>query len=264
MTEQHFDAEITRSPRIAGNLESLAAAADHAVWTSAASALQERLYATESGAVVVRADWSAVDVRNPSLRIPLVVRDHRTLPDVRDLPAFVELYFHDVFLLFNIAVPGSFSGVIAPAGGELRINDLALDARVFELAWACGRERIEPLPLAAVVAWYDSLAIGTAQVASNATAKVLFHLLHLALVPESEPLSVIRLSQCLDALGLTSETLFALRDAIYDGSAPILHPMFDDALDARLEDESLDWTDAVDGAANLIVSAVQEQVLAQR
>ncbi|MEA2463692.1 MAG: hypothetical protein QOJ98_1439 [Acidobacteriota bacterium] len=264
MTEQHFDAEITRTPRLAGNLESIAAAADQAVWTSAANALHERVYRTESGTVGVRVDWKAVNSEEPSLRVPLVVIDQRERPEARDLPAFIELFFHEAFLLFNIAVPGSFSGVIAPSGGELRINELALDARVFEQAWAAslrGRtKRIEMLPLAEVVAWYDSLGIGIGQIAANPTTKVLFHLLHLARVPEGDPISIVRLAQSLEALGLTSETLFALRDAICDGSAPVIHPMFDDALDGRLEDESFDWTEAADGAAALIISAIQQRV----
>ncbi|HYK02817.1 MAG TPA: hypothetical protein VE974_13745 [Thermoanaerobaculia bacterium] len=269
MTEQHFDAEITRTPRLAGNLESLAAAADQAVWTSAATALHARLYQTESGSVSVRADWKAANAEQPSLRVPLVVTDGRETPHARDLPAFIELFFHDAFLLFNIAVPGSFSGVIAPSGGELRTNEIALDARLFEQAWAAsigggGRERIEPLPLAAVVAWYDSLGIGTGQIASNGTTRVLFHLLHLARAPEGDPLSVVRLAQCLEALGLASETLFALRDAICRGGAPVVHPMFDDGLDGRLEDESFDWTEEADAAASLIVSAVQQRVEQQR
>jgi hypothetical protein len=262
MTEQHFDAEITRTPRLVGNLESVAAAADQVVWTDAATALRKRVYRTESGAVAVRAGWGAVNAGEPALRIPLVVIDGREQPEPRDLPAFIELFFHDIFLLFNLAVPGSFSGVIAPSGGELRINELTLDAHLFEQAWAeaargGGREPIEPLPLAEVVAWYDSLGIGTGQIASDATTKVLFHLLHLARVPEGDPLSVLRLAQCLEALGLASERLFALRDAICRGGAPVVHPMFDDALDPRLEDESFDWTEAADEAAGLIVSALQ-------
>jgi hypothetical protein len=264
MTEQYFDAEITRMPRLAGNLESIAAAADRVVWANAADALGERVYRTESGEVGVRTDWTMVNGEEPSLRVPLAVIDERETPDARDLPAFIELFFHEAFLLFNIAVPGSFSAVIAPSGGELRINELSFDARLFEQAWAAsargGKERIEPLPLADVVAWYDSLGIGTEQIASNATARVLFNLLHLARVPESDPMSIVRLAECLEAFGLSSATLFGLRDAICRGGAPVFHPMFDDALDARLEDESFDWTEIADDAARVIVSAIQLRV----
>lgn len=264
MTEQHYEAEITRTPRLAGNLESIAAAADRVVWASAAEALAERVYQTESGEVGVQADWTMVNGEAPSVRVPVVVLDERERPDARDLPAFIELFFHEAFLLFNIAVPGSFSGVIAPSGGELRINELALDARMFEQAWAAavrgGRERIELLPLADVVVWYDSLGIGTEQIASNATTRVLFNLLHLARVPEGDPMAIVRLAECLEALGLPSETLFALRDAICRGGAPVFHPMFDDALDVRLEDESYDWTEIADDAARVIVSAIQQRV----
>ena len=66
-----------------------------------------------------------------------------------------------------------------------------------------------------------------------------------------------------EPLGLASETLFALRDAICRGGAPVFHPMFDEALDARLEDESYDWTEIADDAARVIVSAIQQRVRAR-
>ena len=45
--------------------------------------------------------------------MPLHVVDERVNGDARDIPAFVELFFHDAFLVGNLARPGSFGGVIA-------------------------------------------------------------------------------------------------------------------------------------------------------
>ena len=233
MNEYHFDAEITLSGR-AGDGETL----------------EERVYATDAGAVRVHAEWSAPnDV--PVIRVPLQVIDARLDGDARDVPAFVELFFHDAFLLLNLGRPGSFGGVIAVSGGAYRVREIVLDARVF----ASSRSS---LPLRDVVQWYDSLRIGTRQIAASGIEKVLFHLLHLARTSENDEASVMRLAQCMDALSISSEALFALRDAIGRGEAPVIHPMYDDALDARVED--FDWTAVIDDAAAAVIRKLQELV----
>ena len=232
MNEYHFDAEITLSEE------------------SELGSLDERVYSTDAGAVRVRAEWSAPgDV--PVIRVPLTVIDERANGDARDIPAFVELFFHDAFLLFNLARPGSFAGVIAVSGGEYRVRELAFDARSFLPAMSLR-------PLSDVVRWYDSLRIGTRQVAASDVEKVIFHLLHLARAVENDETSVIRLAQCMDALSMSSEPLFALRDAIARGNAPVIHPMYDDALDARVAD--FDWTGIVDDAAAVIIGELHARI----
>ncbi len=240
MTEHHFENEITRTAPIA---------------IHDAEALRERAYVTAAGTVRVRADWSAIDSEEPAVRVPLVVSDERTSGHARDLPAFVELFFHDAFLMFNIAAPGSFGGVIATSGGEYRVRELTLEPHLF--AYARVRNTLE---LRDVVAWYDSLELGTQQLAENDVAKVLTHLLQLARSAEDDTLIVVRLAHALEVLQLRSDRLFALRDAICNGTAPVVHPMHDEVLDERLEDGALDWTGAIDGAANLVVAALQERV----
>lgn len=247
MNEYHFDAEITLSGRAGeGNGE---------IWRGAAEVLRERVYATDAGVVRVRADWSApADV--PAVRVPLRVADGRTNGDARDVPAFVELFFHDAFLLFNIAAPGSFGGTVSVSGGPYRVHELALDARVFETAAGA-----KSLPLRDVVSWYDALQIGARQLATSGVAKALFHLLHLARAAEDDEVSVIRLANAAKALGNESlESLFALRDAIARGTAPVVHPMHDDALDGSVDDASLDWTAVVDDAAGVVVGTLRSLV----
>jgi hypothetical protein len=258
----NIDVRLTSLGRATANLAPVTREADAAVWRATSEVLHERVYATERGMVRVRADWSAV-VEREEVRLPLQVFDEREAADARDAVSYAELYLHDVFLLMNIAVPGSLSAALSVNGGAA----FGLDARLFEYAWVTasrnGAARITALLLADVVAWYDGLGIGTQQVAGTDEATALFQLLHLARGEEDDVLTILRLSQAADALGLDGEAvrkLFALRDALVRGTAPVMHPMHDDALDPRVENGTLDITDAVDLAASAIVSALQEQV----
>jgi len=238
MNEHHFDAEIMLSGR----------AVD-----AKREALGERVYATDAGTVRVRAEWTAPDGA-PVMRVPLRVVDERANGDARDIPAFVELFFHDAFLLFNLASPGSFSGIVSVSGGSYRVHEMALDARVFDYASAS----LATLPLRDVVAWYDSLQNGTRQLATDGVTKALFHLLHLARGPENDDMTVIRLAQSAEALALPAEELATLRDAIASGTAPVVHPMMDDALDPAID--AIDWTGVIDDAAARVIRELQSRV----
>lgn len=259
----NINVRITSLGRATANLAPVTREADAAVWRAASEVLHERAYATERGVVRVRADWSVLAERE-EVRLPLQVFDEREAADARDAVSYAGLFLHDVFLLMNIAVPGSFSATVSINGGSV----FGLDARLFEYAWVTasrnGAARIAALLLDDVVAWYDALGIGTQQVAGTDEATALFQLLHLARGEEDDVLTILRLAQAAGALDLDGEPvrkLFALRDALVGGTAPVMHPMHDDALDPRVENGALDVTDAVDLAASAIVSAIQYLVL---
>ena len=265
--------QITGLGRTTANLETLTTAADAALWRSAAEELRERAYVTATGAVRVSVDWNPFADRDDDddlvpdvlVAIEVNVADERENADPRDAVSFVELFFHDVFLLLNLAVPGSFGGaIVILADGEHRASEVELSARVFEYAWATatrnGGPSIEPLPLADVVRWYDALQMGTQQLATTDVTKALFILLHLARAEENESASVLRLGQALEALSAAPPRFFELRDAIVHGTAPVLHPMADDALDDRVDDASIELVNAADLAASIVVSAIQERV----
>ncbi|HEY0372285.1 MAG TPA: hypothetical protein VGD79_09805 [Thermoanaerobaculia bacterium] len=241
MNEHHFDAEIMLSGR-----------GEAGVWSSAASVLRERVY----GNVRVRAQWS-VPGGTPVLRVPLQVIDERERGDARDLPAYVELYFHDAFLLFNLAAPGSFGGVVSVTGGPYRVNEIELDPRTFAYVSAS----LQTLSLRDVAAWYDSLQIGTRQIATAGPAVALFQLLHLARGPEDDDVTVLRLARAADALSIPVDTLVPLREAILRGAVPVLHPMADDVLDPAVDDAALDRTAAIDDAAGRVIAALQSLVI---
>jgi hypothetical protein len=291
MSTTTLHVQITGRGRTTANPETDTTAADSALWRDAATVLRERAYATEAGPVRVTVDWRPLVDRDDAgdddhpIALDVKVTDERDAPDAGDVVSFVELFFHDAFLLLNLAVPGSFDGAIVTlSDGEHRASELTLSARLFEYAWATatrnGWPSIEPLPLADVIGWYDALQIGTEQLATANVTKALFLLLHLSRAEENESTSVLRLGQVLEALfegpslrasiaALLGESVkldtalvhfLKLRDAIVHGTAPVLHPMADAGLDDRVDDASIELVDAADFASSLIVSALQARV----
>jgi len=225
--ESLLDVEIGGIGRAVGSHGAVAEDADREVWAAARKVLRERRY----GHAVVTAEWPEV-VRD-TIRIPLTIT-----ADEREAITIAELFVHDVFLILNLAAPGSFSGTIAIQGA----GEFHLDARVFEYAWATSPTTVGVLPLAEVGEWYDR--------AAARFEKALFHLLHLARAAEDELLSVIRLSEAAKALDIRGLSVFRLRD----GEIPAIHPV------AENDDVSLQWIDAADLAASAVVGALQEQV----
>jgi hypothetical protein len=283
MNQFDFNVRITGLGRTVVNLAGVAEGADRALWQSAAQVLQERSYPSEGESVRVRMDWQPlVDLEDDAASLTLQVSGGL---DVHHAVSFAELFLHDVFLLLNVAVPGSFGGLITIDDDE-HVHELSLEAYLFEFAWvmAAGNHwpPIEPIPLAEVVAWYDGLQLGTQQVANTNTATALFHLLHLGRGLDSEPMAILRVAHALDALfdkpgsflrarieallgvypalAEQLDALFTLRDAIGTGAAAVTHPMRDDALDPRVDDHSLDWTTPADFAASILVGAIQARV----
>lgn len=283
MNQFDFNVRITGLGRTAANLEAITITADRALWQSAVQVLSERQYPGEGEPVRVRIDWQPLtDVDDDAATLTLQVMDGSGQLDVHRAVSYAELFVHDAFLLLNLAVPGSFGGVITIDDDE-HVHALTLEAYLFEFAWAMAAGNhwppIEPLPLAEVVAWYDGLQLGTRQVADTNVAAALFHLLHLARRLDSEPMSILRLAQAVDAvfdkpssflrsriealLGVYPELpdrleqLFALRDTVANGTAPVTHPMNDDSLDPRADEDSSDWTAPADFAASILVGALQ-------
>jgi hypothetical protein len=241
MNEVTIDAEIGGIGR-AVELGAAAGEADQLVWRSAAEVLGERAYR----AARVTANWPAVREAD-TIRLPLRI--------VADDPMwYAELYLHDVFLMFNLAAPGSFGGTIAIAGG----GSFTLDQRRFEYAWATAARRtsatIEFIPLPRVAAWYDALRIDPTRAADTPIARALFHLLHLARNTEDEVLSIVRLAQAAEALRTGDAMLFELRNAVVRPDAPVLHPVLDD------DERTLQRLEIADAAMAAVVVALQRLI----
>ena len=204
--------------------------------------------------VRVGAVWPE-ELTTPEIRVALDVSGDF---DRRDAPAYVELFFHDVFLILNLSAPGSFAGIISMAGGESRVRDVTFSARVFAYASA-----LEQLPIEKVIAWYDRLRIGTQQIATGGAAAALFQLLHLARGEENDEQSILRIAGAAEAIvGRPAELrrLFELREEIARGRGPVIHPMHDDGLDPRVEDATAEWIEVADNAASVVLRALQRSV----
>jgi hypothetical protein len=219
MNTHKFSAEVARQTRVPNAAE---------FFRGAATVLCDRTY----GDILVQADWTPLASDEDVVRMDVTIIGELA---ARDVPAYVELFFHDAFLLFNIAMPGSFGGAITISGGEFRVNDLSFDAAPF----ACG---VPSMPLANVVAWHRA---ETNQIVSTPMQTVLFHLLHLGRGGHDEWMQRARLSECKKALGI-DEPL---------AEVAVMHPMHDETLDARLDDSA---ADIIDHAMTRVLTAVQD------
>jgi len=219
MNKQRFSAEVARQTRVPNAVE---------FFREAAAVLSDRAY----GDILVQTDWTPLASDHDVVRMDVTV-----IGDLapRDVPAYVELFFHDAFLLFNIALPGSFGGAITISGGEFRVNDLSFDAAPF----ACGAAS---MPLAEVVAWHRA---ETNQIASTPMQNVLFHLLHIGRGGHDEWMQRARLNACLQALEI-DEPLAEMA---------VIHPMHDESLDDRIDDVA---TEIIDRAMVRVLAAVQD------
>jgi len=236
MNEYRFTAEVARHARDVGAAKEL--------WRSAMTCLAQRTYTAPSGIVRVQADWTPLTSNDEIVQIDVRAIDDSGQLTPRDVPSFVELFFHDVFLLLNIAVPGSFGGAITITGAEYRVSDLSFDASSF----LAGSTSV--LPLGDVVAWYHG---GIEQIAETPMQKVLFHLLHVACDGADEWMLRARLDQCLKALGMSDPSLDI-------NAAGVMHPMHDEGLDDRVDDSA---AESLDQAMARMLTAIQEAVRAQ-
>jgi hypothetical protein len=238
MHEALLDAEISGIGRVV-DLGRTAEDADRKVWESVAEVFSERTYRDAR----VVAEWPQARGEG-AIRLALRI-------DADDPAWYAELFLHDVFLMLNLAAPGSFGGTISLVGA----HDFMLDGRLFEYAWAtaarAGTPRIEALALPRVAAWYDAQRVDPMRPANSPTARALFHLLHLARSAEDDVLSNVRLAQAAEALGTGDPMLFMLRDAVVRGDAPVSHPIIDD------DERSLQRVDIADRAAAAVVGALQ-------
>jgi hypothetical protein len=205
-------------------------------------------------------------------------------------------YIQDVFLILNVAAPGSLNlRDCVLIGREKRLDTrLELSSEVFESAWIDSVRSefpgVHALPLESVVTWFEALDLGARQIAENGVAKALYCLLHLGRDWEFEPTALLWISHALEALyGVPNAlsfnflrdriTLFLdppvnerkrfakslrefydLRNAFVHGGMSTPRPFASELIDPRLNDFFTTQMDARDFGARLVLASVQQMV----
>jgi len=124
----------------------------------------------------------------------------------------VELFLYDLFLLLNLAAPGScnLAGNFKSSRDDLSTN-VKLSGYFLELAWVRALQfswpSIHAIPLTEVIHWKNSLNIGTRQIAKSRTERAMFALLHVCKNDSYDPTTLLWLSHSLESLFDTRVTL---------------------------------------------------------
>jgi len=210
--------------------------------------------------------------RNGSIKIPYKLRLSPPVSEQSHFPdQVIGSVVHDVFLIMNLANPGScdFDRVRLRRLGTERLSyhDVSLSEIWFDISCLNGLEGAWPspdtLPLTQVIAWFGQIRRGLNQVPQNRIEKVLFALLHIA-NQELSATTVIWLFHSLETLLDTRpgenfrvlvdrirlllepsdaqlkllhkkmRALYDLRSAFVHGGLEVSHPMHNEVLDARV------------------------------
>lgn len=120
---------------------------------------------------------------------------------------YLELFFFELFSVMNLSGPGccNFSKTsISDTDGNVLIDEMDLSSHFFEHSWDIYLEEhwpvIKYIPLEISWTWYQSLNIGTKQLAETSTEIVLFALLSISKNSNFEATNVIWLAHALEAL----------------------------------------------------------------
>jgi len=218
----------------------------------------------------------------------------------RRAEVLVEKYLYDVFFVMNIALPGCCeflnARVMANDGFALKYGGaeaLHLSSYSFELAHDNYLDgdvfAPRPLCLKDVFDWYQALNLGVSQKADTSTARAIFALLHMC-KSEASIATVIWIFHALESIfstrigegvpGITARMMFLLdldsryqkrlnkglrelydcRSAFVHGNYDVHHPMGNEQLDERLDDDRGDMYRVCSFGFNLIVLSLQNLI----
>lgn len=120
---------------------------------------------------------------------------------------YLELFFYEIFLVMNLSGPGScnFERTSIRDDTEKDLSQhLGLSAHLFARSWDIFHENqwpfIQYIPLKTSWNWYQSLNIGTKQLAETSMERALFALVSMAKTSNFDPSSVLWLAHILEAL----------------------------------------------------------------
>ena len=211
----------------------------------------------------------------------------------------VESYLHDCFLILNICAPGCcdfYQGALLKNGSLKNGSrtDISLSNVHFELAllgsFKSAWPKIRTLSLIQVVKWFDTIRVGVGQLPQNPMEKVLFALLHISKL-DTSPMLVIWLFYAFESLLQTKvgenysslvrrmialleldekqskvlrgqfRNLYDIRSAITHGGFEVSHPMHNEVLDKRVDENFERLSDATEYGLTALVAAIQNTIV---
>jgi len=244
------------------------------------------------------AAWSIFDPSREDLKVSFLV----TITGSNDLSKyawypvfFVEKYIYDIFIIANLALPGSceFLNVRFPNERGLPSDPYGLTSYNFEEAlydhYDNKSTSIQILPLELVSHWYESLELGVRQKAESPIEKAIFSLLHVC-KSEVDETSIIWIfhsleaiygtrvgegfSNIIDRMGTLLElngkqkaaakkklrSMYDFRSSLVHGGYQVHHPLRHEVIDKRLNDDYSRTYELVQYGFNIVLASLQKLI----
>jgi len=208
---------------------------------------------------------------------------------------FVEKYIYDVFFIMNMSVPGSCEFLNL----KIRDKDISTSERFYLSAYNfeegyynfLDKRKAAPieLPIETVACWYNELGIGVKQKADSNIEKAIFSLLHIC-KSDMDVTSIIWIFHALEAIYGTKvgesftnlinrmsvlleldkknqkvvkkhlRELYDYRSSFVHGGYQVHHPMRQDVIDRRLDDDYSRIYGLGQIGFNLVVASIQRLI----
>jgi hypothetical protein len=292
-------------------------------WTSASTILKKFSFRDGRKSITVTADWRPIVRRlerdlvatrkiedfisarrsETELTTALAklsdskIRIRLTVEPIDEAECYAEAFIHDVYLMMNIAAPGSLNLYKACLKQDFldrrAQHTISLSNMYFAIAWLDRNRNRWPkatrLPLPDVVSWYSKVRTGAYQTPRNRMEKVLFALLHLG-TTEDTPATVVWLFNGLETLFGTRpgdnrralferaklllqpnekeqrylrnnlDKLYKIRSSFVHGGMEVVHPMHNELLDPAVEKKWSELSAACEFGFRLLLAALQRTI----
>lgn len=209
---------------------------------------------------------------------------------------YTESFLHDLFLMLNLATPGCcclWRATLRARHQLAHKRQLALSEFVFDCSFMRNQSKQWPgskfLDLKTVATWYDSVRRGLNQIPENRLQKVLFALLHICKTDMPVD-TIIWLFYALETLFDTQpgenrralthrislvlspndrqsaylkrelRALYEIRSGLVHGGRGVAHPMNDEWLDKRVQDETEELMEASEFGCAVLVCSLQQLI----
>lgn len=205
---------------------------------------------------------------------------------------FVEKFLYDVFLMMNLSRPGvcDFMNIRIDSGRGM-FTQLHLSGDCFESSFhkSLKNTHLSPivLPLVSVVPWYRRLDLGVSQKAETGVEKALFSVLHICCGKDADVTWVVWAFHALEAIygtrvgeGFTNlvdriskflnlepqaknflkrnlREMYNYRSSFVHGGYKVQHPMRNEIMDDRLNDDYSKLLDIMQFGFDLVVVSLQ-------